>query len=483
MKSRLFWKILLGVWVMLLTISLGGALTQYLYFINERADYLAFDDQNNEHFVNMMAAALRTGGRSGLDEFLKIWKPPIGAQLRVRAVTRAQMSPTNSIAQHAKPAATDSSLARQPARQPWTVMVSSPDGAWQLTYALPAWEPRIVYRLQDFVRTPELIVELVVSLAFSALLAWYLTRPIQRLHVGFERLARGDLRARLHAQTWRRRDEISDLARDFDRVAERLEQLVATRDQLLHDVSHELRTPLARLRLSIDLAKQGELAPSGTGELAPGDAVIGHSLARIDAECQRIDRLVGELLTLSRAESDITGHDEYFDIPELVRTVVEDAELEAQHAGVAMQVKSHGGDLAGTRWAVGDAELLRRGLENILRNALRHSPPGPTVEIIVRLRHGAGQGADGAGYDIEISDQGPGVADAALEKIFEPFVRLPGERSEGFGLGLAIARRAVHVNGGTVRALNRAGGGLTVLISVPAAAALPDSTRAPLAPA
>jgi two-component system, OmpR family, sensor kinase len=480
MKSRLFWKILLGVWAMLLTMSLAVVLGQYLYFINQRATYLAFDDWNNERFVSLMAAVLRTGGRSALDDFLKIWGQATGDRLSVRAISPAQMFPTDRTPHHVKPTVADALLAHQP----WTVVVSSPDGTWQLIYTPQFWEPHVVYMLRDFVRTrtPEFILEMLVSLAFSALLAWYLTRPIQRLRIGFERLARGDLRARLHAQTWGRRDEISDLARDFDHVAERLEQLVVARDQLLHDVSHALRTPLARLRLSIDLAKQADSAPSGTGQAAPGDAVTSHSLTRIDAECHRIDRLVGELLTLSRAESDITGNDEYFDVPELVRAVVEDAELEARHVGVTMQVKSHSADLAGTRWAVGDAELLRRGLENILRNALRHSPLGRSVEIVVRLRHGPGGGADGElnGYDIEISDQGPGVADAALEKIFDPFVRLPGESSEGFGLGLAIARRAVHTNGGAVRALNRVGGGLTVLISIPAAAALPDSALAPL---
>lgn len=464
MKSRLFWKILLGVWVMLLAISLGNALTQYVYFMQQRTSYLRFYDRYSEHIVVLMAAALRISGRSGFDEILKVWGREAGHDFQVSRVSPTQVSPTDRVPHHLK-----STAAHTAANPPWAVVVSAPDGTWQVVYNPQFSEPTFVEMLRDIVRTPALIVELIVSLAFSALLAWYLTRPIQRLRLGFEQLARGELRARLHAQGWRRRDEISDLARDFDRIAERLEQLVVARDQLLHDVSHELRTPLARLRLSIDLAKQAESEGPGAGEVAVTDAVTGDPLVRIDAECHRIDGLVGELLTLSRAESDVRGRDEYFDVPELVRTVVAAAELEARHAGVTMQMTSYDDDVAASHWVMGDAELLRRGLENILRNALRHSSPGQSVEITVRPRHGMSHGADRElnGYDIEISDQGPGVAEAALEKIFEPFVRLPGEHHEGFGLGLAIARRAVHVHGGSVRAVNRAGGGLSVVISIP----------------
>lgn len=474
MKSRLFWKILFGVWIMLLVISLGGALTQYLYVMKQRASYLKVIDRWNEHFIELLAVALRTSGRSGLDEMVKIWKLAPPDHLNVRAVSPAQVSPSDRIPHHLKSTAADTSE-----NQSWTVVASAPDGTWQLVYNSQVSAPTFIDVLRVLVQTPgPIIVELIVSLAFSALLAWYLTRPIQRLRLGFERLARGELRARLHAQTWRRRDEISDLARDFDRVAERLEQLVVARDQLLHDVSHELRTPLARLRLSIDLAKQAESGGSGTGEMAAIDTVVGDPLVRIDSECHRIDRLVGELLTLSRAESDAVRREEYFDIPELVRTVVAAAELEARHAGVTLQMTLCEDDVAAAHWVMGDAELLRRGVENVLRNALRHSSPGQSVEIAVRLRHGMGHGADGelGRYEIEISDRGPGVADAALEKIFEPFVRLAGERSEGFGLGLAIARRAVQVHGGGIRAVHRAGGGLSVVISIPVYRAPADNS-------
>lgn len=466
MKSRLFWKILLGVWAMLIAISLGIALTQYWYFAQQRASDLRSYDRSNADLVRLMVVTLHTSGRSGFDEFIKAWEFMSGENVSIRAVSPRQVFPSDLIPHHLQPAARGG----KPATQSWTVVVPSPDGTWQVIYRPVQFsEPTFAEALEDLVRTPALIVELLASLAFSALLAWYLTRPIQRLHAGLERLARGDLRARLHAQAWRRRDEISDLARDFDRVAERLEQLVVVRDQLLHDVSHELRTPLARLRLSIDLARQGESIGSGAKQSAATDAVPGDPLERIDAECQRIDQLVGELLTLSRAESDVRGRDEYFDVPELVRTVVAAAELEANHAGVMTQMTSDAGDLSVAHWVMGDAELLRRALENILRNALRHSAPGQSVSIAVRMRYAMGQGANGTldRYEIEIGDQGPGVADAALERIFEPFVRLPGEHNAGFGLGLAIARRAVHVHGGTVRAVNKAGGGLSVVISIP----------------
>jgi two-component system OmpR family sensor kinase len=162
------------------------------------------------------------------------------------------------------------------------------------------------------------------ALFFSGVLAFYLTRPVQRIRKGFASLAGGDLATRLRPQIGRRRDEIADLAKDFDTMAERLQQLVLMRDQLLHDVSHELRSPLARLNQAIALVRQD---PANTDT----------SLRWIETEIRRLDELVGELLSLARAESGESSRDQYFDLPALIDTVVANANFEARAQSVTVK--------------------------------------------------------------------------------------------------------------------------------------------------
>jgi two-component system OmpR family sensor kinase len=300
------------------------------------------------------------------------------------------------------------------------------------------------------------VIDLAVigGLLFAAVLAWYLTRPIRRLRQGFGRLAEGDLTVRLRGQMGRRRDELADLARDFDQMADRLQQLVSSRDRLLHDVSHELRSPLARLHMAIGLARQNPQKITAT-------------LERIELEAGRLDELVGELLTLARIEGDDPRLDQYVDLVELIGAVAEDARFEAEQVGVAVRLGVESFTLEGaSRPPVkGNGELLRRGLENVVRNAIRFSSRGQHVDIVVELRL-----VDGT-YVVEIADEGPGAPEAALETMFEPFVRLhEGERGRGFGLGLAIARRAVAAHRGAICARNRSQGGLAVRVELPAEA-------------
>lgn len=167
------------------------------------------------------------------------------------------------------------------------------------------------------------------GLFFSTLLAWNLTRPMRQLRAGFERVAQGDLSVRLLPVMRQRHDELTEVARDFDSMAERLEELVSAREQLLHDVSHELRSPLARLQLAIGLARQN-----------PDN--VENSLQRIEHESERLDKMIGELLALSRAENhNIAEDDEYFDLRELVTVVVNDARYEAQVPGLKFCCRYH----------------------------------------------------------------------------------------------------------------------------------------------
>jgi two-component system OmpR family sensor kinase len=276
----------------------------------------------------------------------------------------------------------------------------------------------------------------------------YVARPVRHLRAAFAALAEGRLETRVGRLIGRRRDEVADLGRDFDRMAQRLQALISSQRSLLHDVSHELRSPLARLSAAIGLARQ---SPQ---RLEP-------MLERIEREAERLDELVGGLLALSRLEAGAEGGAlaavESADLMELLEGVVEDADFEARSCGRAVRFSGTGEVTADVR-----AELLVRAFENVVRNAVRFSGEGGVVEVR------AGKDATGDAFVVTVADEGPGVPDADLEAIFVPFYRSRSDSTTtGFGLGLAIARRAVEAHGGTIRAANRQGGGLMVSISLP----------------
>lgn len=292
-----------------------------------------------------------------------------------------------------------------------------------------------------------LAVELFFGLVFSVILAAYLTRPVGRLKEGFERLAAGDFAARLTPAMRGRRDEIADLARDFDVMAAQLQHLVSLRDRLLHDVSHELRSPLARMSLAIALARQN---PARAGE----------ALDRIEADGARLNAIVGDLLSLARAEAGAPPEERYFDVCHMLEVICADARFEAEPRAVdvCLYVDRNLKAFDEAALVAGTPELIRRALENVIRNAVRFSPRGAAVTIDTR-RKAAG------GVIIEVHDQGPGIDAAIRTTLFEPFVKAPSDAT-GVGLGLAIAQRALAAQGGTIEAVSPAHGGTMVRISL-----------------
>jgi two-component system OmpR family sensor kinase len=303
-----------------------------------------------------------------------------------------------------------------------------------------------------------LILALVFGPIFGFVMAWYLVAPIKRLRQGFERLAAGDLSVRLTPGMGRRQDEIADLARDFDVMAAQLEHSIKGREQLLHDVSHELRSPLSRLQLAIALARQDR-------------SYVKTSLDRIEYEGRRLNSVVRELLSLARVEGGHSPGEDYFDLTVLLESVLADARFEADAAGVGIvsDVDAAGGDSAPS--LRGNTELVRWALDNVVRNALRFSTRGQSVHVKLVYDEAAGQ------YEIDIVDEGPGAPESVLPTLFEPFVRAD-ETNAGFGLGLAVAKRAVTAQGGTIKASNQAGAGLGVHITLPAAR-LSERARGP----
>lgn len=296
---------------------------------------------------------------------------------------------------------------------------------------------------------------LVVGGAVCYLLAWRLTTPVRRLRRTVQQLAKGDLSARTGISTARKGDEIADLGYEFDRMAEQIEGLLTAQKQLVRDVSHELRSPLARLQVALELARRN--APPASEP----------ALGRIEQEAERLNDMIGELLTLSLLENGTPLPSlNSVDLREMVTEVVQDTDFEA--AGTGRQVQLCG-DGHGT--AQGNRELLRRALENVVRNAVRYTPPDSTVSVQLLT-------SESNSILIQVRDHGPGVPENALDAIFQPFYRVAEARdrqSGGSGIGLAITFRTVRLHGGTVTAHNHPDGGLVVEISLPT---IPESAPA-----
>ncbi len=281
------------------------------------------------------------------------------------------------------------------------------------------------------------------------LLARSLTAPLGRLRRAAEIYAAGDLSARVAPSLGGRRDEIADLARAFDHMAQRLQEIMSSQRRLVGDVSHELRSPLARLQVALGLARQ-RTEGRGTAELD-----------RIELEAERLSDLIGQLLSLAKLESGVTTVAiQPVDLAELLEGVASDADFEARAHNRRVTLSS-----SVPAVIEGDARLLQSALDNIVRNALRYTADGTSVTLSLTREH-----APTEHWCITIHDHGPGVPEAMLPLLFEPFVRVGDARdraSGGYGLGLAIAQRAIRLHAGEVSARNEPEGGLTVIVRLP----------------
>lgn len=287
----------------------------------------------------------------------------------------------------------------------------------------------------------------VIAMALSAALAWSLSRPIRLLRLAFGAAAAGDLEQRVTPRLGRQRDEFAELGRDYDRMAQQLQNLLGAQRRLLHDVSHELRSPLARLQMATGLLRR---SPDGVG--APPSL-----LARIDHEVGRLDGLVDEVLTLARLESGgPLGGVREVDVIALLASAADDARFEARTAARELSFVASLASLL----IPANGELLLRAFENVLRNAVNFTAAGSCVEVRADVAE--------AWLRVTVADRGPELPEPLLARVFEPFVRHDGAQPmPGFGLGLAIARRAVEFHGGTIEASLRDGGGLLLTLRLP----------------
>jgi two-component system sensor histidine kinase CpxA len=355
----------------------------------------------------------------------------------IRVASGGPRSPRDGVVFPAPPVQRDS-RASSDGKHRYTLVMGLPPG------------PRVFFGPRGM-PVPGLIIAVLSSGLVCYFLAWYMTKPVALLRAATQRLAAGDLSARAGNPKSRRGDEIAGLVRDFDTMASRLETLVKAQSRLLNDISHELRSPLARLNVALGLARQRS---------GPESASM---LERIELEAARLNELIGRLLTLARLED---GEQRVPPTPvlldEVVLNVTEDAEFEAQarHCHVRSDIPEGG-------WAVrGEVSLLHSAIENVVRNAIRYTREGSTVEIHLERS----ESSSGAEAVVSVTDCGSGVPPDALEKLFQPFYRLDDDRGRqtgGVGLGLAITERAVRFHGGRVAAFNRAEGGLRVEIHLP----------------
>jgi len=282
------------------------------------------------------------------------------------------------------------------------------------------------------------IIGLVVLLCYG--FAYHLTSPVRRLRTAVECFGHGDFSARAETN---RRDELGQLAASFNQMADRIQTLLSAERRLLLDISHELRSPLARLGVAIELARSGEDRES--------------MLDRIQKESERLNELVAELLQVTRVEGDPSMQKmESVRLDELLGDLVYDSLLEAKAKDCTLLLKA---PIAVT--LTGDEELLRRAIENVIRNAIRYAPAGTSIDIELSR--------SGDVAEIAVRDYGPGVPEEALPRIFDPFYRVDSDRnrsSGGLGLGLAIARRSVELHKGKLTARN-AHPGLLVTLTLP----------------
>ncbi|MEM1180401.1 MAG: ATP-binding protein [Acidobacteriota bacterium] len=441
----LFWRILGGYFLAwtLLSVALFGALA-----LDSRAQFLPRTAVSQTRpatiGVQIAESTLRYGGEESFLALAKRWEAqpeptvpawvvdPQGQEILGRAVEPESLAVARSIAVESDERAPVKKATSAEGR---TFVVYYPEGT--------APTDRLVVRW--FMEYPWILGILLagagVVLAGSVTVAW--TRPIAELKAAFDALAVGQTQIALDPRITGRGDEIGDLGRHFEDMSRQLARSIETQRQLLHDVSHELRSPLARLSVAADLARR---RPDRLEE----------ATERIERDCQRLDRLVGELLTLARLEGDSQASlDEYFDLIELLRVIRDGVAFEADAVGIDVVLELPGAEELIMR---GSAELLHRAVENVVRNALQHAGESKQIEVSLEV-------TEAELVQLRVRDGGEGIADDKLATLFEPFIR--GQSSGGYGLGLAIARRAVALHGGTIGAKNIPEGGAELEIRLP----------------
>ncbi|MDJ0751148.1 MAG: ATP-binding protein [Woeseiaceae bacterium] len=286
---------------------------------------------------------------------------------------------------------------------------------------------------------------IVVSAVVSLLLARFIVLPVRRLRKAGQRVAAGDLSVRVSPSVGGRTDDIALLAHDFDVMTERVEALLKSQQRLMRDVSHELRSPLARLQALLSISRQN------------ADSESASQIDRMELEIERLDELIGEILTYTRLEAAKRINRCPTDLVDLVQNIVDYASLEGHAAGKEIVLEGPARRLMNL-----DSGLIQRAVENVIRNAVKYTAPNTMVDVTIEEQSDS--------VRIVVDDHGFGVPEEAIDRIFEPFFRVDESRSAhsgSGGIGLAIAERSIRLHGGSIWARNRDAGGLRVVVEFP----------------
>ncbi len=457
MMNRLFWRIFAAIWVATVLLLLGFGWIATSNFEREKIPGLGITrlQASLDDLLSRTSRELRHDGEGATRQWLQTAADFGPARVYVFASDGSELlgrTPSKSIR----------SIVDQTfdAARNGDVQIDGTPGTERVrtrvlrtrdhgTYvAIAALEGSFISRLLS--RRPtwfwqNVMLAMAVSAGIGLLLAWYIAAPLQRIRTSTRRFAEGDLDARVGRIRFGRSAEVVALAGEFDAMAERIKALVESHRRLVRDVSHELRSPLARQRVALELARDGDAAQ------------VQASLDRIECESDRLEAMLAQALELSRLETASGEANDQIALDALLDDVIHNADYEGapRSRKVVLAERTHL-NLTGSHTA------LYSVFENVIRNALAYTADGTTVSVRLLRNGNVAQ--------IIVRDHGPGVAEAELGRIFEPFYRTDSARtrsSGGTGLGLAIAHRAVARHHGSIIARNAPDGGLEVAISLP----------------
>jgi len=446
-------RFFLAFWLIIGIIIGAASISGYYYSERSRE---VFENFGNSDTIVEASESLQSGGRRGLEDWLKALpeNSPVAVfildERNQDLLGRRVPSPIlEGIRRFGDPpdrtrrSRRDSDNLRL--ARPMTQLIG-PDAAVYTMFVFPRRGA-----MRDWFGEQTLPYFLILAIAVSAIVSYLLARaisnPVRRFREATVEIAGGNLDTRVAQTVGARRDEIGHLARDFDVMTDKLQRAWEQQTELMRNVSHELRSPLARLRVALELARRQ------AGDLP--------EFVRIESESERLDDLIGQILNYSRLEARDGDDPARIDLGDLVHAVVEDVNYECRSSGIEGVTIDL--EVDGSPVVDGFAEMLSSATENVLRNAVRHSPADASV--VVRVR------AESTAAVIEIKDEGSGVPEDEIEQLFEPFFRASdaADKSDyrGSGLGLAITRRAIEKNGGSIAASNVTGGGFLVSIRLP----------------
>ncbi len=430
----LFWKIFLWVWATMILIVVATALYSNYFLPVERIGRGEARELVN-FYANATASIYNSGGEKAVSHWLSNLKPPVTMKIRVRDNSNGTTIAKSKLGKIPEKYWQTGPVFRIPI---WTA-----DGHMLRFIAVfPTTRAELQQKrlYQNIVR---IIFAFLIIGIICYLLSLYLTKPLRKLQSAASAIAAGKLSTRVAEKIGSRNDAISELATEFDRMAEKIESVMNAQRSLLQNVSHELRSPLSRLQVSLDLARRNS------------NSKIDNELDRIELEAEKLNDLIGEILSFSRLQNLEKPNIENIDLIALIKEIIHTVDYEFSQLALPIKLNTN----IETYPLKADKKLLARAIENILRNAYRFNPTDKPIEISITQENHH--------ITITIRDHGPGVDDEELEQLFKPFFR--GHKSqgtEGYGLGLAISQQAIRLHKGTISASNTHNAGLEVLITL-----------------